>query len=184
VNSNKDQHLNDDQIVTAVVEVSDLPESAQKHLASCHQCRLAVEKFGTELSNIGELARHFSPMSKQRIKLPVEKSTKPILGSWKWQMSFGAAFSAILVVAMLWWSGMTPSLINGGPKSLSGELWEDEALMTEISSLTENALPQLYLDITGETDPEDEDDFMNFIDPLNEDISLSENKWRKGVNQC
>jgi hypothetical protein len=184
VNFTKDQHLNDDQIFCAIVEAGDLPDTVRKHLAGCPQCRIAVEQFEEELSALGKLAHHFSPKPETQITLPVEKTTQSIFGAWKWQVSFGAAFSAVLVFVMVWWSGMTNTVINGGPNNLSGELWEDEKLMTEISSLSENALPQLYMDITGETDPEDDDDFLEFVDPSTEDTSLSLNILKKGVKPC
>ena len=184
MNLNKDQHLNDDQLIITIVEADDLPSGVREHLDSCHQCRLAVQQFENELSILGEAARQFSPTPKHRMTLPVERQTQKVFGSWKWRVSFGAAFSAVLVFVILWWSGLTNTTINGGVNSLSGELWEDEDLMTEISRLSENPLPQLYMEITGDTDPEFQDDFMEFVDPLNEDTSLSKTIQRKGVKQC
>ncbi|MBW1641505.1 MAG: hypothetical protein JRJ39_05795 [Deltaproteobacteria bacterium] len=185
MNFTKDQHLNDDQIICAIVEASDLPDTVRKHLAGCPQCRMAVEQFEEELSTLGKLAHHFSPKPETQITLPVEKTTQSIFSAWKWQFSFGAAFSAVLVFVMVWWAGTTNTAINGGPNNLSGELFEDEELMTEISSLSENALPKFYLDITGEPDPETEDDFMEFVNPSNEDTTLSlKNNRRKGVKLC
>ena len=173
MNFTKNRHLNEDQIVEAIVEAGDLPDVLRNHLDVCPQCRLAIERFEEELLGLGKLARYFSPKSQHQITLPIGKETQSFFGSWKWQISFGAAFSAVLVFAMIWWSGMTNTTINDGSNNLSAELWEDEQLMTEISSLADNALPQLYLDITGEPDPETEDNFQEFLDPSDEDISLS-----------
>jgi hypothetical protein len=177
VNFAKDTHLNDDQITRAIVDADDLPISLRKHLSECPQCRSTVEQFENELSILGKLSRHFSPISENKITLPAEKEVRSFLGLWKWRISFGTAFSAIMVILIVWWSGMSSLPINNGPNSPE-ELWEDEKLMTEISDLSENALPQLYMDITGESDPETEDDFLKFIDPSNEDTSLSQNTGR------
>jgi hypothetical protein len=175
VNVTNDQHLTDDQIIGAIIGADDLPDTIRNHLAVCPSCRLTVEQFEHDLSTLSELARHFSPRPKQRITLPVEKTTQSIFGARKWQFSLGAAFSAILVFVIIWWSGITNTVLNGGPNNLTKELWEDEALMSEISSLSENALPQLYLDITGDIEPEaeEEESFLDFIDPANKDTSLS-----------
>ena len=56
MNITKDQHLNDDQIIGAIVEAGDLPDTVRKHLAGCSQCRMAVEKFEEELSTLGKIA--------------------------------------------------------------------------------------------------------------------------------
>lgn len=173
MNSIKDRHLNDDQIIKTIIEADDLPDMLREHLKACPQCHMAVKKFEEELSVLGKLANQFSPKPKERITLPVERERQSFFGSWKWQFSFGAAVSAVLIFVIIWWSGITNTAINGGSNNLSAELWEDEQLMTDISSLADNALPQLYMDITGEPDPETEDNFKEFIDPSNEDISLS-----------
>lgn len=168
-----DQHLNDDQIAQAVVDAQDLPIPLRKHLSECPHCGLAVEQFQKDLSSIGKLANQFSPEPKRRIALPVEKETASFLGSRKWQISFGTAVSAVIVFLMIWWSGMTNPSLNGVSNDRAEELWEDETLMTEISSISNNALPQLYMDITGDFDSEMEDEFMEFINPSDDDTTLT-----------
>lgn len=172
MNFAKDQHLNDDQITQAIVDADDLPISLKEHLSACPQCRSTVEQFEDELSILGKLSRRFSPISENKIALPAEKEVRSFLGSWKWQISYGTAFSIMTVILIVWWSGMTNPSINRSPNNPE-ELWEDEKLMSEISNLSENALPQFYMDITGEPDTETEDDFMEFIVPTNNDISQS-----------
>ena len=69
MNFTKDQHLNDDQIFCAIVEASDLPDTVRKHLAGCPQCRIEVEQFEEELSTLGKLARHFSPIPEKSVRV-------------------------------------------------------------------------------------------------------------------
>ena len=64
------------------------------------------------------------------------------------------------------------------------EMLEAEQFMTEVSMLAENALPQEYLDITGETDEEPDEEFMEFITPMIEDESWSYDSGRKGGELC
>jgi hypothetical protein len=45
--------------------------------------------------------------------------------------------------------------------------------MTEVSILSENALPQEYIDIAAETELVINEEFINFIAPLIEDDSLT-----------
>ena len=142
----------------------------QTHLSICTKCQKAVEHFKQDLSDFGKLAQHFSPKPKRQISLPPKKDTVLFLGSWKWRLSFGAVFSVCFAFIIIWWSGLINTVYHIKP---SQELWEDEKLMTEISSLSENALPQLYMDISGEPDPETEIDFMEFVVPSNENTILS-----------
>lgn len=177
-------HLNDEQIITATVDATDLPETVRNHLSTCPQCSQAVDQLNEELSTAGKLAQHFSPKPTCHIQLPPGKEATPLLGSWKWRLSFGAAFSLMLAFVIMWWSGITMGPINEKFNAAEKELWEDEQLMTEISDLSQNALPEIYLDITGQTDTDTEEDFMEFIVPSNQDTSLSKIKEKKGVISC
>jgi len=175
MNTLKNNHLNEDHILTAMVDENDLPVMVREHLADCPQCRRAVDQFDEELSMLGHLAKEFSPTPEQPFSLPVEKERTAFRGAWKWKVSFGTAFSTLLILGVLWWSGMI--MINPGPMKpeevASSEMFEDEQLMTDISSLSENALPSLFMNISGEPDDETEDDFMEFVDPSDEEMSIS-----------
>jgi len=50
--------------------------------------------------------------------------------------------------------------------------------------LAENALPQEYMDITGETDDETDEEFMEFLAPTMEDDYWSLDSGKKGGKLC
>ena len=66
----------------------------------------------------------------------------------------------------------------------SQEMLEAEEFLQQISMLSENSLPQVYLDITGESDMEFDEEFMDFIIPTVENEPLSYDSWGKGVELC
>lgn len=177
----KNSHLSEDQLIRAVVDPGDLTAVASDHLTACPKCRQALHRFEEELSTLGKLAGHYSPEPKRNITLPVVKPVRSIFRSWKWRIALSAAFSAALIIVVVWWSGMTHTASKMNSGGLSEELWEDEQMMTEISMLSENALPPLYMDIAGEPDPGTTEDFMEFIDPMQENNSLSKKTGNKGA---
>jgi hypothetical protein len=61
---------------------------------------------------------------------------------------------------------------------------EAERLMTEINGLVENALPPVYLDIVGETNLNMDEDFIDFLVPINEDAASISVLAKKGSILC
>jgi hypothetical protein len=61
---------------------------------------------------------------------------------------------------------------------------EAERLMTQVNMLVENALPQVYLDIVGETSLNLDEDFMDFLIPTNESAARIPASAKKGSILC
>lgn len=172
--SQKDLHLEEDQLLIAVVDETDLPQSQRNHLLICRQCREGKEKIEEDLARLGHMAERFSPSPKRKVSLPAEKPQRSFWWSWQTRTALGAAVVAIFIAIV----GI-PTLFEN-----TQEMLEDEEFMTEISMLAENALPQEYLDITGETGEEMYEEFMEFMTPMIEDESWSSESGRKGGKQC
>jgi hypothetical protein len=56
--------------------------------------------------------------------------------------------------------------------------------MTQVNILIENALPQVYLDIVGETSLNLDEDFMDFLIPTNESAARIPASAKKGSILC
>ena len=181
--SQKDLHLEEDQLLIAVVDETDLSQSQRNHLLTCRQCREGREKIEGDLARLGQMTEHFSPSPKRRISLPPEKSQRSFWWSWQTRTTLGAAVAAIFIGIV----GI-PTLFENMQairgNTYTQEMLEAEQFMTEVSMLAENALPQEYLDITGETDEEPDEEFMEFITPMIEDESWSYDSGRKGGELC
>ena len=70
------QHLDEEQLIQSVVDVSDLPDSVQAHLAECDQCLAGKSSFESEMATLSQKAEQFAPTPQRRIILPVQKTKK------------------------------------------------------------------------------------------------------------
>jgi len=183
MNSEKTLHLEKDQIFKAIVDESDLPRYQREHLLSCHQCREKKEMIEASLSQLGQMAERFSPSPKRKFSLPRIKQQKPFLWSWRWRTGLGVAVAAIFIAVV-----GVPTLYNNTQilkeDTLTQEMLETENFMIEVSMLAENALPQEYMDITGEADDETDEEFMDFLAPTIENDYWSQDSGKKGGKLC
>ncbi|MBW2252170.1 MAG: hypothetical protein JRF60_16465, partial [Deltaproteobacteria bacterium] len=62
--------------------------------------------------------------------------------------------------------------------------WDDDVFITEVNMLTQNVMPQVYLDIIGEYYVSIDDKFIKFVVPDPETGSLSYNNGGKGAKSC
>ena len=181
----KDLHLDEDHILKAVVDEADLPRLQREHLAHCHECRERKEAIEENLARLGQQAEQFCPSPRRKISLPEEKPLR--LWSWQWRTAIGAAVAA-LFIGVVGIPNLFEKTTGLDKSNLLQEMVDAEELMFEVSMLVENALPQEYLEITGDMDdlPEEEEDdmFLEFMTPTVEDEFWSHNSEEKGGKSC
>jgi predicted anti-sigma-YlaC factor YlaD len=165
VNLDNEQHLDEQQLIQAVVDESDLPRSVQMHLGDCHQCRSEKESFEQELAALGQVSERYAPQPQRRIVLPVQDAGSPRWSFLNWRHAIGAAAAVALVVVVFWGSTTLRDLTGYGTAGSPSELMEARQLMTEVNMLVDNALPPLYLEISAEYKPDDDKDFYQFLIP-------------------
>ena len=181
--SQKDLHLEEDQLLKAVVDETDLSQSQRDHLLICRQCREGREKIEEDLTRLGQMTERFSPSPKRKVTLPAEKPQRSFWWSWQTKTALGAAVAAIFI-GVVGIPNLFENTQGTRENTYTQEMLEAEEFMTEVSMLSENALPQEYLDITGETDEEPDEGFMEFMSPMIEDESLSSDSGKKGGKLC
>lgn len=176
-------HLEEDQLFKALVDEHDLSQSQRDHLLNCPKCRKNMEIIERELSRLGQMAERFSPSPKTKISLPLEKPQRSFWWSWQTKTAMAAAV-AVLFVGIVGIPALFKLMQGTGENIYTKEMLEAEEFMAEVSMLSENALPPEYLDMTGETDEEPGDGFMEFISPMVEDESWSYDSEKKGGTLC
>ncbi|MEA3435578.1 MAG: hypothetical protein U9R43_03875 [Thermodesulfobacteriota bacterium] len=181
---NKNGHIDEDHLLQAIVDETDLPPSVREHLSSCPLCRKSMEQIEQDLNNLGKTARQLAPVTYRKISLPVERPLKIYRWLHDWRISFGAIATAAVVAFVIWLSIPGTILYEDTLDIMAQVTWEDDAFMTEIGILTENAMPQVYLDIIGECYVGIDDEFIQFVIPSIETNSLSQDSGRKGVKLC
>ncbi len=184
MSTNEDLHLDEDQLLWAVVVEAELPLPLQEHLSACPQCRANKERFERDLARLGQMAERFAPSPKGPVSLPVEEPRGSIGWSWGWRAYVSAAVAAALVVILVWWSPVHRNTPGDNGDLLAREMEEAEQLMTEVSMLVENALPPVYLDISVESGVGFDEEFMQFVVPSVEDEPLSYDPGKRGALLC
>ena len=165
MNLAKEQHLDEQQLIQAVVDENDLPRSMQAHLVSCHQCRSSKVSFEQELVHLGQLAERYSPPPQRKIAIPVHEARSSRWSFLNWRNAIGAAATVAAVLLVFWGTTSVRNLTEFGTAGAPSELMEAKRLMTEVNMLVENALPPLYLELTAEYKPDYDKEFYQFLIP-------------------
>jgi hypothetical protein len=176
---NKGIHLNRDQILLAVVDDGGLSQDLRGHLSTCPQCQADKKRVEDDLARFGQLAGSLAPLPKRPFSFPAEKQPQ---SSWVWSWSFktalGLAIAAILIIFVMGEQAIFKITRSEKHDIQTQEIvekdnFEDEELMTTISALSKNALPEEYRDIAVGSDPKIDEGFLEFIAPAIEDEPLS-----------
>ena len=186
MNNEKNHHLNEEQIIRAVVDESELSVSVRQHLGNCNQCRVRKAHLEQNLARLGQAARQFAPLPRKRLNLKTSETSHSIRWSWNWKTALGTTLATAALFIFMWWASQGRELFetSGRENVIANDVKASESLMTEVSILSENALPQEYMDIAAETESLINEEFINFIAPLIEDDSLTFIPGKKGVRLC
>jgi hypothetical protein len=171
----KDTHLDEEQLIQAVVDEADLPAFLQEHLKACRLCHAERDHLEQDLVQLGHLAERFTPSPRKGVKLPVRESTQGLLQwYWNWRRTFMAGMVvAAAAVIVVYGAISARNAEEAKLAALTQEIWEDELLMAEISALSENALPLFCSEISGESYQDFDEDFMDFVVPSSGDDLVS-----------
>jgi len=184
--SERQIHLNKEQIMLAIIDATDLPLPLQKHLSSCLECNREKRQIERQFEQLGQQAAASVPLPGHRIFLASGKNNHR--GKWFLQLhsSLGVLTTALLIFCISWGA----YLIRHTPdkdihQSVLGTQ-EAEALFMEVNVLAENALPKVYLEFSRELEAESdsEDFYLDYIIPLTDGDSLSLKLDKKGAASC
>ncbi|QTA90670.1 hypothetical protein [Desulfonema magnum] len=155
-------HLDEDQLIWSVVDENDLAPAVRNHLSSCPVCQERKRHFEQELNNLGNMTKAFSPLPREK-PVPVVQ----IFRNWL-RPAFVSGFALVLLIMGIWWSSPFPVSQENRMTQAVGEMEDDSQLVVEIRVVEEYALPDLYMDIAGESYGYFGDEFLEFVVPLEE----------------
>ncbi|MEA3224280.1 MAG: hypothetical protein U9P49_14095 [Thermodesulfobacteriota bacterium] len=147
-------------------------------------CQERKERLEQDLARFGQMAEHFAPAPVQRVSLPVEEFQGSRLHPWNLRVVLGAVITTALVILVVSWSLFFRVTPEGSLARLTQEMWEDDHLITEISMLEENPLPQPFLGIPKEPFTEIDEEFIEFVVPDIDNKTLSYNQGKGGITLC
>jgi anti-sigma factor RsiW len=155
-------HLNEEQIIDAVIDGGALEEEQRRHLETCPLCREEKAALTSELDHLGQMAANFTPAPQRRPFIPVRESR---LLTFR-RMVFATGFAAALLVALIWGPALLsdPRIQEVAEFSDDGEM--DLFFVEDI--LEESALPDHYLDMAASSQSYFDEEFMELLIPSGE----------------
>ncbi|MFC1824575.1 hypothetical protein ACFL9T_17855 [Thermodesulfobacteriota bacterium] len=169
----KTLHPDEDQILRSLVDDHGLPEKTRKHLEDCEACRHLRSSFQSELEFMGKMAGECTPAPLKKPVLPEPKPDR----QQKYRLPvFAFGFAAAALVAVL-----SVFILFS---DFSRELGTDLAVKSEVRMhllediLNESELSENYLDITSTDVSYFDDEFLEFVIPLEDEPDTARNFLR------
>jgi hypothetical protein len=153
-------HLSEDQIVCALIDQVQLPAAEKAHLERCSQCGSRIDQLAQDLERLGKMAEQYAPLPKRPIQLPVKETREPLR---RWMVGLAAAAAAALCLVIWWEIPQDKQPVVANQTELDSE--KNGELMSTVQALTENALPDVYMDIIGDSDLDLTDEFIDYVVP-------------------
>ena len=162
MNKQRDTHLQDEQLVLAIVDEKELADEVKDHLQECKVCQEKVAHFAGGLELLGQRAELSVPPLARNMRLPQE--AKPAARFRLGWVSFagGAALAGLLL--FFYFIGMNARTPDLAMVQDQDNLFEDENFMQEISDIVDSPFPEDIYEITGDA-VDSEDDFLQFVVP-------------------
>lgn len=146
-------------LVAAASDPDHAPEEATEHLRSCAACRAYAEGLASDLDNLTRMAARFTPAYTRPIRVP-ETRAKALRLSPRPAFALALAAALVLFFAAAWLftpgTGENPGFRAPGPRA------PFPAQVVEESLFAENALPPVYIEISGEEVEGFEEDFTDY----------------------
>lgn len=156
-------HLEEEQMIRAIVDESDLPEAERKHLAACSTCGEKKQEMEKELSVLGKLAQAYAPSPPTRMLLPEKE--RFYLRPWTWQKTLlaGASAVAVLVLIVAIWFRFPRTGREKASLDIYHSASERELLSIEARALEEDPLPPFHRFVIGGSYPVLNEGFVEFV---------------------
>jgi len=164
---NQEIHLNEDQMIRAVVDENDLTTPERNHLSRCSVCQKEKQEFEQALTRLGDISKELVPLPRRRFIPAVQGSRS----SLRWRPAMAAGFIVVLLMIAIWWTWLFTRFQENGSLQLTQKVESDQQFMAGITFIEDDALPDRYLDIIGSSNDDDydvyyDDEFLEFILPL------------------
>jgi hypothetical protein len=173
-------HPSEKEMLAILVDGRGFSEKVYRHVEACPLCTESLKNMEAGFLQMGEMAKRFAPEPSRK---PQFLSESP--GALRWMPAFAAAMAITLVV----WGSFRMSVPTAPPDTkwetaMVGSTWEEDRFMDEITDLSENALPQEFMNLLSEPDLEEDVENTGREKPDPKARSLFKSNAMKGKPRC
>jgi hypothetical protein len=163
------EHLNEDELIQAVTDEMDLPETVREHLRNCIECMKERALFDKELLTIGQLAKTLSPLPQRKINIALPHTDRA--NPW-WHMLLNPACAVSVLLLCVITAVFLMSPLQRYEQYKTAQFFEeikaDEALLAEAAEAEHTYLDDFYPKLSNTDYSNVDETFFDFIVPLNE----------------
>jgi hypothetical protein len=173
-------HPSDNELLAILVDGRGFSEKAYRHVEACPLCSETLKNMEAGFLRMGDVAKKLAP----------EPSGKPqILPESPRAIRWKPAFVTVMALALVVWGAFRMSTPKALPESkvetaMVGPSWEDDRFMDEITDLSENALPEEFMNLLSEPDLEDDHENTGSGKPDPNARSFLKSDAMKGKFRC
>jgi hypothetical protein len=157
VNPESIKHLDEAQILGALIGEDTLAPEVLQHLSFCDSCLNEKKRLQRNLRRMGHLARSLSPSPAELFSLEEARASRRPAWNWWQGAAAGLVFACLIAVFIGSFMPRSPR-DNNKAVMFSQEMLADDEFIKDIDTLERDPLPPLYADIAEslDSDPGDE----------------------------
>jgi len=150
---NKVIHLDDKQIVEAVIDESGLHGELRRHLFECPDCRAQKEVLAGDLARFGQISREQAHLNYRKPRIVGQRAGwfAPV---WRVRPALGLGLVFATFLALLLYPPAMKRDRLYTQEVVYNEMVQDAKFMTEIEKLEENPLPRFYVNMEDQGEQE------------------------------
>ncbi len=139
------RHLNEQELLKAIVDSADLGQERQAHLAGCPSCLQARATIENRLAHLGRQAQVLAPLPARVFRLPDQQ---PAAASRRFRPAWAMGLMAVVLLAFavggpIWFH--SPATAPAGAKQAAADM----RFMEDVDALVADALPVPYQELTA-----------------------------------
>jgi hypothetical protein len=178
MNTLKNNHLSEEEIIIAVVDAADLDRPRRQHLAACGPCRSQIEAVTEDLTRMSRIAESTSPAVKRPFRAPIKAQEQDRRRPFGRRLTAGLAVAvACIAIGGIYWQYQSTQR----QQQTAREMLEAEQLMRQVNLLVENPLPQTIMSISAEGLGAHDEEFFRFLIPDESGDTTISRSAKKGL---